>query len=138
MQTMDEAGKVPIAWWRFLLMTALFTGLYLAIRSIVTPPQTHPVVLLPTVLLGAVLGALTAKWQESARDDRRNRRGHRRSTSEARWYLFGLAGLGLLLSRWFPATSLEWLAVGLVALTTGGASHAWVTAAHHERDAQAS
>lgn len=135
-QSTEETGPVPIPWWRFLLMTALITFIYFAVWYTVTPSRTHPAMLLPIIFLGAVLGILVAKWETTGHRDRGGpRRGHRRSASEARWYVFGLAGGGLVLAQMLPATALEWLALGLTALTTGGASHAWVTARHREREA---
>jgi hypothetical protein len=125
-QSTDESGPDPISWWRFLLMTALFTCIYFGCRAIVTPPRTHPALLLLTILLGAVLGMLVAKWEMAIRSDRLGpRRGHRRSASQARWYLFGLAGTGLALSQVLPSASLEWLALGMTGVTTGAAGHAW-------------
>lgn len=135
MQPTDEPGPASISWWRFLLMTALVISLYIAGRSIVTPPRTHPALLLPTVLLGGVLGVLVAKWEATGHNKLRGSRGHRRSASEARWYLFGLTGLGLVLSRVLPVAAWEWLLLGMAALGTGAASHAWMTARHHEQGA---
>lgn len=117
-------------------MTALCIGLYFAVRFIVTPPRTHPGLLAPTIFLGAVLGVVVANWTQLHRD-RLRRLGDRRVTSEARWYVFGLAGAALLLARVFPAAGLEWLALGLTALTAGGAGHAWITARSQEREAEA-
>ena len=131
---------MPISWWRFLLITALIIGLYFAVRFIVTPPQTHPALLLPAILLGAVLGALVATWEATADEGRRGDGGSRRerTASEARWYLFGLTGLALVLAPLLPATTLEWLVLGLTALTAGGAGHAWVTARSRARRSGAS
>jgi hypothetical protein len=80
-----------------------------------------------------------AKWEAASRNERRRTgRGRRRSGSEARWYLFGLAGGGLVLAQVFPAAALEWLALGLTALTIGAASHAWMTARRYERAVRSS
>lgn len=107
-------------------MTLLFGGIYLVGRVVVTPPQTHPAILLASIPLGALLGILVAKF-EGIRT-RRPQQGHRRSVSEARWYLFGLAGTGVALSQVLPPASLEWLVLGMTTLTTAAASHAWLKA----------
>lgn len=132
MQPKSATGPAPDA-WRFVIMAASFIGLYFAVRLIVTPPRTHPALLLPAVLLGAPLGVLLAKWETAERSGRwGHRRGQRRSAPEARWYVFGLAGSGLVLAQVFPSTALEWLALGLTALTASAAGHAWMTRRNHE------
>jgi hypothetical protein len=125
-QPIDGPEPTPISPRRFMLMTAIAVGLYFLVRFTVTPTRSHPALLLVTIGLGAVAGLLVAKWE--ATRGRRPQQGHRRSVSDARWYVFGLAGAGLLLSQAIPPAALDWLPLGLTALTTGAASHAWLTA----------
>ena len=128
-QSSNEETAVPIAPWRFMLMTLMVVGLYLAVRLVVTPPQTHPALLLASIPSGALCGLLAAKWE--ATKGQRPQRGRRgMPVSAARWYLFGLAGAGLALAQALPPAGLEWLALGLTALGAGGAGHAWLKQAN--------
>ena len=139
MEDAAESGPVAIPWWRFLLVGAMGAALYLGLRAVATPPQTHPALLGPVMVLGGAVGLLVGRREAgvmgSAKRLRHRGRGRRRamSRSATRSYLAGLTGTGLILAQLLPANVMEWMALGLVALMVGGAGHAWVMARHHER-----
>ncbi len=152
--------SVPAAWWRFLIVAAIFVSGYFAttvwLRPIFGPVQTRPAALVAVILLSAAAGVLAGRREAAAMSetvqtgprDRRSRRTvstepksprhrGRRSRkdvgrSAARAGLAGLAGCALILNQALPTSSLEWVFLGGVALGSGGAGHSWVMTRHYE------
>lgn len=131
-------NPVPVAWWRFLILAAMLVALYFTIRAVSEAAQTHPVALVPAILLGAAIGVLVGR-REAASLGAPKRVGHRgrrsrgsQSKSAARSAVVGLAGCGLILAQVFSTSAMEWVSLGGVALMVGGAGHAWVMARHYE------
>jgi hypothetical protein len=107
---------------RVLIGAGLIGGCYLALPWLMFGgASVSGWLLLGSALVGAAVGASRGAM-ESKRPARRCRaRGPATSTGA---FVVGTTGSALLLGRFLDASSVPWLLLGMVALTTGAAAHA--------------
>ena len=88
----DSSRSQAVSAPRWLGMAGVCASLYLVVRLVITPPQTHPLWLLAVLGVGGVLGTVIAPHTSLRQRKPPDRRSL--STTDARWFVFGLAGGG--------------------------------------------
>lgn len=110
----------PVPAWRLLLVTAMFSALYMVLPLALDDADRRPWLLVGGLVLGALVGVgmgYVAPPQQGT---------PAKSSSVVRSTLAGLIGTGLILAQLLSPAALSWLLLATAALMAGGAGRAWV------------